>query len=108
MPTFDTPEPISVSLELGVGDVRLDATDRVDTVVEVRPSDPSKEEDVAAAEETRVEYANGHLLIKGPSGWRQWTRWGGHESIDVSIGLPAGSQVHAEGGVVSVRSRGRI
>jgi hypothetical protein len=108
MPTFDTPEPISISLELGVGDVRLDATERDDTVVEVRPSDPSKEEHVRAAGQTRVDYANGHLLVKGPSGWRQWAPWGGHASIDVSIGLPAGSQVHAEGGVVSVRSRGRL
>ena len=80
----------------------------IDTVVEVRPSDPSKEEDVRAAEETRVEYANGHLLVKGPSGWRQWAPWAGHESIDVSIALPTGSDARAEGGVVSLRSRGRI
>jgi hypothetical protein len=108
MPTFDTPEPISVSLELGVGDVRIEATDRADTIVEVRPSDPSKEEDVAAAEQTRVEYANGHLLVKAPNRWRHWTPWGGHESIDVSIEVPAGSPVRAEGGVVSIRCRGRI
>ena len=43
MPTFDTPEPITVTLELGVGDVRITASDRADTVVEVRPSDPAKE-----------------------------------------------------------------
>lgn len=108
MPTFDTPEPISVSLELGVGDVRIEATDRADTVVEVRPSDPDSSDDVAAAEQTRVEYASGHLLVKAPSGWRQWTSWGGHESIDVSIQLPSGSKVLADGGVVSVRSRGQI
>jgi Putative adhesin len=108
MPTFRTPEPISVSLELGVGDVRIHASDRPDTIVEVLPSDPSKEEDVAAAEETRVEYANGHLLIKGPNGWRQWRPWGGQESIDVSIGLPTGSDVRTDGGVVSVSCRGRI
>ena len=42
MPTFETPEPISVSLELAVGDIRIDASDRTDTVVEVRPSDPTK------------------------------------------------------------------
>ena len=108
MPTFDTPEPISVSLELGVGDMRIEATDRTDTVVEVRPSDPEKEEDVAAAEQTRVEYANGHLLVKGPSGWRQWTHRGDHESIDVSIGLPTGSRVRAEAGIASVRCRGRL
>ena len=108
MPTFDTPEPISVSLELGVGDVRIEATDRADTSVEVRPSDPDSEDDVAAAEQTRVEYSGGHLLVKAPSGWRQWTSWAGHESIDVTIGLPGGSKVRADGGVVSVRCRGRI
>ena len=42
MPTFDTPEPISVSLELGVGDIRIVAGDRTDTVVEVRPTDPPR------------------------------------------------------------------
>ena len=59
MPTFDTPEPISVTLELGIADIRVAATDRRDTVVDVQPSDPSKKSDVAAAQQTRVEYANG-------------------------------------------------
>src|SRR5215207_651760 len=35
MPVFDTPEPISVTVELGVGDLRVVAGDRADTVVEV-------------------------------------------------------------------------
>jgi hypothetical protein len=39
MTTFDTPDPIAVDLEVGVGDVRIEASDRVDTTVEVRPSD---------------------------------------------------------------------
>jgi len=55
MPVFDTPEPISVTVELGVGDLRVVAGDRADTVVEVRPSDPAKKGDVTAAEQTRVE-----------------------------------------------------
>ena len=46
MPTFDTPRPILVDLELGVGDVRITAGDRTDTTVEVRPTDPSKPSDV--------------------------------------------------------------
>jgi hypothetical protein len=108
MPTFDTPQPIAVTLELGVGDVRIDASDRAETVVEVRPSDPAKEEDVAAAEETRVEYSNGHLLVKAPTGWRQWAPWGGQESVDVSIGLPTGSRVRAVGGVATLRGSGRF
>ena len=42
MKTFDTPGPITVDVELGVGDLRIDATDRADTTVEVRPSDPAR------------------------------------------------------------------
>jgi hypothetical protein len=108
MPTFDTPEPISVTVELGVGDLRIVASDRTDTVVEVRPSDAAKKADVTAAEQTRVEYAGGRLLIKAPKGWRQLTWRGGGESIDVQVELPAGSHVRGETGVAALRCRGRL
>jgi hypothetical protein len=108
MPTFDTPNPISVDVELGVGDIRMEATDRAETSIEVRPSDPAMKTDVMAAEQTRVEYANGHLLVKAPSGWRQWMPRRGTESIDVVIGLPAGSSVRVEAGVAAIHGRGRI
>ena len=108
MPTFDTPEPISVTLEVGVGDIRIVASDRTDTVVDVRPSDPAKKPDVTAAELTRVEYADGRLLVEAPKGWRQWSFRGGGESIDVEIGLPAGSQVGGQAGVAALSCKGRI
>ena len=107
MTTFDTPDPIAVDLEVGVGDVRIEASDREDTTVEVRPSDPAKPTDVKAAEQTRVEYANGHLTVKGPSGWRQWVSHRG-DSIDVAISLPAGSRLQAEVGVAALRATGRL
>jgi DUF4097 and DUF4098 domain-containing protein YvlB len=107
MPTFDTPEPISVNLELGVGDVSIVASDRPDTVVDVGPSDPAKRADVSAAEQTQVEYASGRLQIKGPKGWRTWASRRG-ESVDVRIDLPTGSRFSGETGVVSLRCRGRL
>ena len=107
MTTFDTPDPIAVDLEVGVGDVRIEASDRADTIVEVRPSDPAKPADVRAAEQTRIEYANGHLTVKGPSGWRQWVSHRG-DSIDVAISLPAGSRLQAEIGVAALRATGRL
>ena len=88
MQTFDTPEPISVTVELGVGDLRVVAGDRADTVVEVRPSDPAKKGDVTAAEQTRVEYSGGRLLIKAPKGWRHYTPRGGGDSVNVQVELP--------------------
>ena len=59
MPTFDTREPISATVDVVTGDVRITAGDVATTVVEVRPSDASNQEDVRAAEQTRVEYADG-------------------------------------------------
>jgi hypothetical protein len=108
MPTFDTPEPISVTVELGVGDLRIVASDRTDTQVEVRPSDAAKKADVAAAEETRAEYDGGRLLIKAPKNWRQYTFRGGGESIDVQVELPAGSHLRGETGVAALRCSGRL
>ncbi len=108
MPTFNTPGPISVNVELGVGDLRLVASDRGDTVVEVRPSDPAKTSDVSAAERTRVEYADGRLLIKAPTGWRHYSLRGGGESIAVQIDLPAGSEVRGDAGIATLRCTGRL
>src|SRR4029077_173201 len=91
-----------------IADVRVAATDRRDAVVDVQPSDPSSKADVAAARQTRVEFANGVLLIKSPKGWRQWAPRGGNESIDVRIELPSGSAVRGVAGVGALRCTGRI
>lgn len=108
MPTFDTPEPISVTVEIGVGDIRIVASDRVDTVVEVQPSDPAKNGDVTAAAQTRVDFTGGRLLVKAPRGWRHYSFRGGDESVDVQIALPEGSHLRVDAAVASVRCAGRL
>jgi len=110
MPTFETPDPISVTLEFSVADVWITAADRGDTVVDVQPNDASKKGDVDAARQTRVEYANGALLVRSPKGWRQWSPLGpwGNESIHVRIQLPSGSAVRGAAGVGTFRCTGRI
>ena len=108
MPTFDTPGPITVSVELGVGDIQIVAGERTDTVVAVTPSDAAKKSDVTAAAETRVDYAGGKLLIKASSKWRHWSPRAGGESIDVRIELPAGSDIRGEAGVAALRTSGRL
>ncbi|RGC66727.1 hypothetical protein C5N14_21925 [Micromonospora sp. MW-13] len=108
MPNFETPEPISVTLELGVvGDVRIAASDRTDTVVEVRPSDETDESDVKAAQQVRVDYTNGTLRVTGPKA-RAFDFSRKTRSVDVSIELPSGSQVSAEMQVGDVRCAGRL
>ncbi len=109
MPTFDTPQPVSVSLEALIANVTIAASDRSDTIVHVRPSDPAKKADVTAADQTLVEYAGGALTVEAPKkSWRQWTPLGGSESIEVHIELPSGSQLRAKVGVGSLRCTGGI
>ena len=108
MPTFDTPEPISVSIALVVGDVRIIASDRSDTVVAVSPTDSSNESDVKAADRTRVEYSHGRLLIKAPKHWKHYTPFGGGESLDVTIELPSDSHVEGEAPMADFRCDGRL
>jgi Putative adhesin len=108
MPIFDTPDPISVTVEMGVGDLRIIASDRADTVVEVQPSDPTNRSDVTAAEQTRVEYAHGVLHINAPRGWKRYSFRGRGESVDVRIQLPSGSTLRSEAGVASLRASGTL
>jgi DUF4097 and DUF4098 domain-containing protein YvlB len=107
MPIFDTPEPISATIDVVVGDVRISAEDRAATVVDVRPSDGSNEEDLKAAERTRVECANGQLLVKAPK-LRSWSIRSAGGSIDVTIQLPAGSHVHGAGQLADFQCDGRL
>jgi DUF4097 and DUF4098 domain-containing protein YvlB len=107
MPTFDTPEPISAVVDLVVGDARITASDRGDTVVDIRPSDGSHEQDVRAAEQTRVEYTAGRLLVRAPR-QRSLSIFGRPGSIDVTIDLPTGSHVHGDASVAAFHGAGRL
>jgi Toastrack DUF4097 len=108
MPTFETPEPIFVTIDLVVGDIRITASDRKDTVVSVNPHDASKQSHVRAAEQTHVEYSQGRLLIRMPKSWKLYTPFGGSEAIDLAIELPAGSGIEAEAAVGDLRANGRL
>jgi len=105
MPTFDTPEPITATIDVAIGDVRISAADSGATVIDVRASDPSKDDDVKAAAMTRVEYAGRQLLVKAPKPLLL-SRSGG--SVDVTIELPAGSRVHGSGQATDFRCDGRL
>ncbi|MEU6424281.1 DUF4097 family beta strand repeat-containing protein [Microbispora sp. NPDC046973] len=106
MQKFDTPAPISVVLDVPAGRVQLLAADRADTVVEVLPVDASKGRDVKAAEQTKVEYGDGVLRIKAPEGKNQIL--GPSGSIEVTVRLPAGSQVEAKAASAEFRVVGRL
>jgi DUF4097 and DUF4098 domain-containing protein YvlB len=90
MPTFHTPEPILAYVELVSGSVTLSASDRDDTVVEVRPHDPSRSSDVKAAEQARIDFRNGRLTVKTGKKYISIGRGG---AVDIDIALPSGSRL---------------
>lgn len=108
MPTFDTSGPVTLSLELNVATVRISATDRRDTVVDVRPTDSRKKSHVEAAEQTRVEFSDGMLLVKSPRRWKAFSFRGNLESIDLDIEVPAGSRLRGNTGMGTIHTSGRL
>ena len=104
MPTYSTPDPIVAVIEFEGGDARILASERDDTVVEVRPSDESRDNDVRAAEQTRVEYSAG-LLVKGP---KQRNPFGKPGMVDVTVSLPHESRLQATVGLGAFRGEGRL
>ena len=106
MPTFETPTPISAHVDVPVGDVRIGAGDRDTTVVEVRPSDASSADDRRVPERTAVELRDGEIRVKAPRPPFLRPTAGG--SIDVTIELPAGSNLHAIGAIADFDCSGPL
>jgi Putative adhesin len=103
MPTFDTPEPITAKIEISAGSVRLAATDRDDTVVDVRPRDENRSHDVKAAEQVRVDFKNGTLSVSSQRGF-SFPRRG---AVVVDIGLPSGSRLDASAASADITADGQ-
>jgi Putative adhesin len=91
MPTFQTPQPITATVEIAAGTVRLAASNRADTVVDVKPRDESRASDVKAAQQVRVDFTNGALTVAGDRGFA-FPRRG---AVVVDVALPSGSRLNA-------------
>ncbi|MFD3503100.1 DUF4097 domain-containing protein [Streptomyces sp. NPDC058676] len=104
MPSFDTPEPISVTAYVYAGSIQFTAGDRLDTVVEVRPRDPKKDLDVRTADQTEVAYASGVLTVTTPKA----NLLGRGGTVDVTVELPTGSNIDVTGAAARVLGEGRL
>ncbi|GAB3936005.1 DUF4097 family beta strand repeat-containing protein [Kribbella albertanoniae] len=102
---FDTPAPITVVADIPAGRVRFVATERGDTVVDVRPANASKGRDVEVAEQTTVEYADGVVRIEAVTMNRIF---GSSGSIEVTVQLPVDSTVEAKAAAAGFRTDGRL
>lgn len=105
MPSFATPEPITVTIDRIVGDVWIVAADRTDTTVEVRPKNESRQADAKAAENAQVEFLGGRLIVRGP---KLHTIIGRVPSINLTIELPSGSHVSGDSDMGDFSAEGRL
>ena len=107
MTTFPTPDPIELRIRLGAGDVSIVAEARIDTEVEVHPSDPGSSADVEHAQRTRVDHRDGVVVIEAPDVDRTWRLRRG-PSISVRVNLPEDSRVRVVAASAEVRCSGRL
>ena len=87
MPISASPDPISITIDI-VDNTHITASDCADTVITVRPMDPSKSSDVKAAEQTTVDFTDGRLFVKSP---RSWAPFSGSQTVVVTLEVPTGS-----------------
>ncbi|MFH8453715.1 DUF4097 family beta strand repeat-containing protein [Streptomyces fungicidicus] len=104
MPSFDTPEAISVTAHVYSGSLQFTASDRPDTVVELRPRDPKKDLDVRATEQTEVTCVNGALTVRTPKA----NLLGRGGTVDITVELPTGSDIDVTGAGANVLGEGRL
>jgi hypothetical protein len=108
MPTFSTPSPIDLAINLQVGAIQIIASDRADTIVTVSPTSTDKGIDRRGAENTTVEFDGQRLTVNGPRPRLSWIGPGPSDSVDLKVELPTGSRLTAEIAVGNLRTAGRL
>ncbi|GGR73464.1 hypothetical protein GCM10010269_10510 [Streptomyces humidus] len=106
MQKFATPAPVSAVLDVPAGRIRFIAADRSDSTVEVLPANASNGSDVKAAERIAVAYADGVLRIEAAPAKSRIL--GGSGAVEVTVQLPAGSNVEARTASGELRGVGRL
>ncbi|MEU6377588.1 DUF4097 family beta strand repeat-containing protein [Streptomyces sp. NPDC046909] len=104
MPSFETPSAIAVTAHVEAGSIQFTASERGETVVEVRPREPKKDADVRTADQTQVTFAGGVLTVRTPKSGL----FGRTGTVDVTVELPEGSRIDMTGAWVQVLGEGRL
>jgi hypothetical protein len=107
MPAYESLAPIDAEIDVSSsGHVEVVASDRADTTVEVTPTNPDRSGDVSLARAATVAFENNRLRVRVPG--RLKVLGPGRDSVDVRVGLPAGSRAEIETGFGSVRVHGEL
>lgn len=100
MPTFATIGPIDLSIDVPVVNLHLRASDRADTVVSVRPTDPEHAGSVRAAESVQVSHEASRITITGTASWKQYVLPFAAGTAEITVELPSASSVHGRCGTL--------
>lgn len=106
MPTYSTPEPVDLAVNLQVGHIDVVASDRTDTVVTVSPTSPNRAVDQRGAAATTVEFDGRRITVIGPRS--KFRLLGPTESVDITVELPTGSRFTAECAAGGIRTSGSL
>ncbi|GAA2383345.1 DUF4097 family beta strand repeat-containing protein [Nonomuraea africana] len=104
MPVFATTAPPTVHVDFPAGELRVSATDRQDTAVEVRPAAPAGPHDHEYAQAVQIEHADGVITVRAPD--RQ--RFRRASALHIDIALPEGSSLRAETASADVTTTGPL
>ncbi|HEU5471984.1 MAG TPA: DUF4097 family beta strand repeat-containing protein [Actinophytocola sp.] len=109
MPTYATPGPLAVTVDLDVGDVQIVASDRADTIVTVVPADPGNDDSRQAARRVRLIQSPGILEIRQSLPWyQQFGRGTKFGIVTITIELPTGSTVRGRTSLGTFVTDGRL
>jgi hypothetical protein len=107
MKTFQTPTPSTVNVEANSAQLRIVASERSDTMVDVQPSDREDRTQTELAKMTRVEQVGEQILVIAPKP-SLMSRILNSPSLDITISLPTGTTVRADLGSGNLEASGTL
>lgn len=108
MTTYPVTGPLTLELDLAVGDVRIIASDRDDADVTVAPQHPGKASSVRGAEQTNVTSAGNRLTVRNGRGWRTFSPLRTPDAVDITVAVPTGTAVTGTLIAGSIRADGPL
>ncbi len=106
MPTFAAPGPVPLLVEVPYGNLYVVAGERDDVVVTVLPTDASSSGSRRAAEDIRLDRDGETVTVSHPGAWKQLVRPFQAGTANITVELPAGSDIRGKTG--SVLAEGRL
>lgn len=100
MPSYSTPEPLTLLVDVAGADLTVRAGATTETTVDVRPHNAARRGDVDLAAAVTVEQSGTRVVVRGPRGiGSRLIRGsvGGGDRVDIDVTLPEGSALEVRG-----------